>query len=58
MVEGGDHTGSTPLFAIFIFSFFSLYIIPYTLYRLFGSIEDEERVRISRAAGGGPGGAL
>lgn len=46
MVEGGDYTGSMPMFAIFVLSLYSLYLIPYTVYRLFGSGGDSDGVRI------------
>ncbi|KAK2079921.1 hypothetical protein QBZ16_002316 [Prototheca wickerhamii] len=36
-MEGpSDHTGSTPMFAIFVLSLYSLYLIPYTIYKLCG----------------------
>lgn len=47
MGEGSDHTGSTPMFAIFILSLYSLYLIPYTLYKLCGSGSDD-KVRVVR----------
>ena len=36
MGAGEDNTGSTPMFAIFLLSIFSLLLIPYTLYKLCG----------------------
>lgn len=36
----GDHQGSSPMFLIFLFSIFSLTLIPYTLYRLCGGGAD------------------
>lgn len=49
MVEGGDHTGSMPMFAIFLLSLYSLYLIPYTLYKLCGGSGESDEVRTGLA---------
>jgi translocation protein SEC63 len=36
MGEETNHTGSSPMFLIFVFSIYSLVLIPFTLYKLCG----------------------
>ena len=37
-----ETSGSTPLFAVFLLSIFSIILIPYTLYAVFGGEDDKE----------------
>lgn len=54
MAHEGEHTGSTPMFAIFLLSMYSLFLIPYTLWRLGGGGSDEaERVKTWHSKKGG-----
>ena len=45
-----DTSGSTPLFAVFLISMVSIFLIPYTLYTLFGGDDDETEVRCQTCA--------
>jgi len=40
-----EASGSTPLFAVFLLSIISIFLIPYTLYALFGGEDDDKNVR-------------
>jgi translocation protein SEC63 len=44
MAEQVETTGSTPMFAIFLLSMYSLFLIPITLYKLSGGSNDEAEV--------------
>ena len=49
-MEGpSDHTGSTPMFAIFVLSLYSLYLIPYTIYKLCGGSSENVRGEATQA---------
>lgn len=40
-----EHKGSTSLFAIFLLSLYSLFLFPYTIYRVFGGGSEETVVQ-------------
>lgn len=40
-----EASGSTPLFAVFLLSIYSIFLIPYTLIKLFGGDGEEGEVR-------------
>ena len=42
MGDETNHTGSSPMFLIFVFSIYSLVLIPLTLYKLCGGSGDSE----------------
>lgn len=56
MAVEGEHTGSTPMFAIFVLSMYSLVLIPYTLWKLSGGSEEETEVVKTWSSKGGKGG--
>jgi len=42
-----ETSGSTPLFAVFLLSIVSIFLIPYTFYAVFGSEDNDKDVRVS-----------
>ena len=42
---GGESENGAPLFAIFVISLFSLFLVPFTIYKLCKAAGDEEAVK-------------
>jgi hypothetical protein len=49
-MDGQETSGSTPLFGVFMLSIFSIFIVPYTLSKLFGGDGEDAEVITTRSA--------